>query len=212
MKTYYQIAIWTLLIVALGGCATPTDPRDLSQYKGEYWEATVYDVSKTPRVPLSDAWVEIEYWDNPERPWYVYSESKGFCAILYSVKADANGKVRFPANPKLQIRLGAYKQGYGYPKPGSGWPIATAKQPFAIYLFPVVRNRAEDFRFLTGATGSSCWQPENQLRELAQAKEFFQLAKNIIDSNNREEIDMLSRLSERIDTTEKSIGATENLK
>jgi hypothetical protein len=178
----------------LTGCMSTENPRNFDE-TGKLTEATVYDVSQTPRVPLADAWVVVEYW-------YVAGnglvEAKDLCRVSYSLRSDEMGKVRFPERTKHTVKINAYKQGYAY-------KTARIKPPYEVSLQPSVRTRAEEFRnSIKASSWSQCYARENDLRALERRKYFLELAKMQANLADPEENYLLNRNREMIENFEQS--------
>jgi hypothetical protein len=175
----------------LTGCMSTENPRNFDE-TGKLTEATVYDVSQTPRVPLADAWVVVEYW-------YVAGnglvESKDICRVSYSVKSDAVGKVRFPERTKHTVKIEAYKPGYVY-------KTARIKPPYEVSLQPTTKRAEEFLRSLGGAGNPYCERIGNSQANLERMRYFSQRAKTLVDLNDNEEKYRFSVMNDNLEKIE----------
>jgi hypothetical protein len=183
-------------MIILTGCMSTENPRNFDE-TGKLTEATVYDVSQTPRVPLADAWVVVEYW-------YVAGnglvEAKDICRVSYSVKSDAMGKVRFPERTKHTVKIDASKLGYVY-------KTARIKPPYEVSLQPLVRSRAEEFiEFVGSGRYPYCERTGDLQTNLKRIRYFYELAESKVDQHDAREQRELWWMKKNLDKAEASIA------
>ncbi len=191
-KRMTGLFISLVMMLSLTSCGSTDYPRDNDE-TGKLTEATVYDVSQTPRIPLADAWVVVEYW-------YVSGsgivEAKDNCRASYSLKTDAMGKVQFPERTNHTVKINAYKPGFGY-------KTARIKPPYEVSLQPMNLTRKEEFLHMGAAAARTrCWEKENQLRGLERQRYFYLKAKALVDTNDAEEMRRLWWITQAIEETE----------
>jgi hypothetical protein len=174
-------------LINLTGCMSTENPRNFDE-TGKLTEATVYDVSQTPRVPLADAWVVVEYW-------YVHAsgivEATDRCRVSYSLKSDEMGKVRFPERTKHTVKINAYKPGYAY-------KTARIKPPYEVSLQPATTRAEEFLRSLGGGRNPYCERTGNVQTNLERMRFFYEIAKREVDPNNADEMSRLQSFSETL--------------
>ncbi len=176
----------TVMLLSLTGCMSTELPRDNDE-TGKLSEVTVYDISQNPRVPITGAWVLVEY---RYVTWGGLVEGRQYCRISYSVKSDAKGRIYFPERTKHAL--------FTYPFM-AGFEQKQGQQRDEIILHPVTRTREEEFRFfIIASNGTDCYDMESKIRQLDRRKYFFELAKTKVNLANREESYLFQRNQESI--------------